>query len=220
MNFRTAVLLDRHPLWPDAIEKVVTGLGIEVVGRATDGEEALLLIESLSPDVFVAGIDTGNNDEVACIRRAIRIHPSIRTVVIAEDDKGEAVTATFDAGAAAYCVKTAEQEDLASVIRQVLDRSFFLATDVGPSNGARATDPESLARELTKRELEILRLVAEGHSNSQLAKMLWVTEQTVKFHLSNIYRKLDLANRTEASRWAQLNGLLPTQRVRTSPGCR
>jgi DNA-binding CsgD family transcriptional regulator len=61
---------------------------------------------------------------------------------------------------------------------------------------------------LTRRELEILRLVADGHSNAQLARMLWVTEQTVKFHLSNIYRKLDVANRTEASRWAQLNGVL------------
>jgi DNA-binding CsgD family transcriptional regulator len=61
---------------------------------------------------------------------------------------------------------------------------------------------------LTRRELEILRLVAEGHSNAQVARMLWVTEQTVKFHLSNIYRKLDVANRTEASRWAQRNGLL------------
>ena len=62
---------------------------------------------------------------------------------------------------------------------------------------------------LTRRELEILQLVAEGHSNAQLARMLWVTEQTVKFHLSNVYRKLDVANRTEASRWAQLRGLLP-----------
>ena len=64
------------------------------------------------------------------------------------------------------------------------------------------------AHELTKRELEILLLVADGSSNGQLAKKLWVTEQTVKFHLSNIYRKLEVANRTEASRWAHLNGLL------------
>jgi DNA-binding CsgD family transcriptional regulator len=56
--------------------------------------------------------------------------------------------------------------------------------------------------------MEILRLTAEGYSNAQMAKMLWVTEQTVKFHLSNIYRKLDVSNRTEASRWAQLNGML------------
>ena len=69
-----------------------------------------------------------------------------------------------------------------------------------------------MAHDLTKRELEILQLVAEGHSNSQLARMLWVTEQTVKFHLSNIYRKLDVGNRTEASRWAQLNGLLANPR--------
>ena len=66
---------------------------------------------------------------------------------------------------------------------------------------------------LTKRELEILRLVASGSSNSQMAKLLWVTEQTVKFHLSNIYRKLDVANRTQASRWAQVNGLLSSSRV-------
>jgi DNA-binding CsgD family transcriptional regulator len=72
---------------------------------------------------------------------------------------------------------------------------------------------EEAAHELTRRELEILRLVAEGHSNSQMARMLWVTEQTVKFHLSNIYRKLEVANRTEASRWAQVHGLLPAQRL-------
>jgi DNA-binding CsgD family transcriptional regulator len=74
-----------------------------------------------------------------------------------------------------------------------------------------ATDAAAAAPQLTRRELEILQLVAEGYSNSQLAKMLWVTEQTVKFHLSNIYRKLDVANRTEASRWAQVHGLLPSQ---------
>ena len=64
---------------------------------------------------------------------------------------------------------------------------------------------------MTRRELEILKHVAEGHSNAALAKMLWVTEQTVKFHLSNIYRKLDVTNRTEASRWAQVSGLLSTK---------
>ena len=69
----------------------------------------------------------------------------------------------------------------------------------------RAVEPSGL----TRREIEILQLVSEGYSNAQVAQMLWVTEQTVKFHLSNIYRKLDVANRTEASRWAQLHDLLP-----------
>ena len=93
-------------------------------------------------------------------------------------------------------------------IRQAFEASIYLAHSAAASSprepGVAAETPE-----LTRREFEILQLVAEGHSNSQLAKMLWVTEQTVKFHLSNIYRKLDVANRTEASRWAQIHGLLP-----------
>ena len=72
-----------------------------------------------------------------------------------------------------------------------------------------ATNSAAEAAELTNRERQILQLVAEGHSNAQLAKMLWVTEQMVKFHLSNVYRKINVSNRTEAARWAQLNGLLP-----------
>ena len=172
------------------------------------------MIEALQPDVLIAGLDVDNEDQVASIRRAKRVCPGLRSVVIGDSDDPRAVAVVFEAGAAAYCVKTADQQDLASAIRQVFDRSFYLATDPIPTafSSVADTDPESVARDLTRRELEILRLVAEGHSNSQLAKMLWVTEQTVKFHLSNIYRKLDVANRTEASRWAQLNGLLATQR--------
>ncbi len=79
------------------------------------------------------------------------------------------------------------------------------------ASAAPAADDDSVI--LTRRELEILRLVAEGRSNAQLAKMLWVTEQTVKFHLSNVFRKLQVSNRTEASRWAQLRGLLPADAV-------
>ena len=95
----------------------------------------------------------------------------------------------------------------------MFERSIYLAGEgIAPLPTLPDPQAESAARELTRRELEILRLVAEGYSNSQLAKMLWVTEQTVKFHLSNIYRKLDVANRTEASRWAQVHGLLPAQR--------
>jgi len=211
---KSAVLLDRHPLWLDAIEKVVIGLGMEVVGRTTDRDEAVTLIEALQPDVLIAGIDVDNDDQVACIRQAKRACPALRSVVIGDSDDSRSVAAAFEAGAAAYCFKTAEQQDVASAIRQLFDRSFYLATDSMPTVLASLTDddPESSVRDLTRRELEILRLVAEGYSNSQLAKMLWVTEQTVKFHLSNIYRKLDVANRTEASRWAHVNGLLAPQR--------
>src|SRR5205807_6268420 len=93
--------------------------------------------------------------------------------------------------------------------------TIFLAKTATTNGGAPGPLPPVAAGDedenvaLTRREREILALVAEGHSNRDLARMLWVTEQTVKFHLSNIYRKLDVANRTEASRWAQLHDLLP-----------
>jgi DNA-binding NarL/FixJ family response regulator len=208
---RSAVILDRHPLWLDAMDRLVTGVGIEVVGRTTETEEARGLVEDLQPDVFIAGIDPGSSEQVACVSQVSQAHPDLKAVVVSDRADADAIETAFAAGAVVYCVKTAEQEDLAAAIRQAFERSIYMATSGEPGLGARPSGAESRVakHDLTKREVEILRLVAEGHSNSQLAQMLWVTEQTVKFHLSNIYRKLDVANRTEASRWAQVNGLLP-----------
>jgi DNA-binding NarL/FixJ family response regulator len=151
---------------------------------------------------------------LVCVRKGAESHPGLKSVVVADNTEPEAINAAFAAGATVYCVKTAQQEDLASAIRQAFERSIFIATNGSRDSSlpAASAQPQPAAHDLTRRELEILQLVAEGHSNSQLARMLWVTEQTVKFHLSNIYRKLDVANRTEASRWAQLHGLLPTHR--------
>ena len=208
---RSAVILDRHPLWLDAMDRLVTGVGIEVVGRTTETEEALGLVDDLQPDVFIAGIDASSSEQVACVRQVSQANPDLKAVVVSDRAEPDAIEAAFAAGAVVYCVKTAEQEDLAAAIRQAFERSIYMATSGELGLGIRASGAESRTakHDLTKREVEILRLVAEGHSNSQLARMLWVTEQTVKFHLSNIYRKLDVANRTEASRWAQVNGLLP-----------
>src|SRR4029079_13302388 len=120
-------------------------------------------------------------------------------VLWAQDDPAS-IEAAFAAGASVYCVKTAEPDDLASAIRQAFNNSVYYST--GRSGRTQEPAPSRQSSEdpgLTKREGEILQLVAEGYSNSQLAKRLWVTEQTVKFHLSNIYRKLDVANRTQAA---------------------
>lgn len=217
---KSAVIFDRHPLWLDALDQLVAGVGVEIVGRSTDGDEAVELIEEYRPDVFIAGIDPARNEQLACLRRASECHPAIKSVVMSDSTDPESIYAAFAAGAAVYCVKTARQEDLASAIHQAFERSIYIATSGGHDDfapRAEPMDPKPAAHDLTRRELEILRLVAEGHSNSQLARMLWVTEQTVKFHLSNIYRKLDVANRTEASRWAQLHGLLPTYRDENQP---
>ena len=207
---RTAVILDRHPLWLDALERLLDRVGVTVVGKTTSAAAALAAIEQLRPRVFIAEYDALEQSEegVATLRRAIEVDPHLHAMVVAGSDDPDEIDAAFAAGASVYCVKTAEPDDLASAVRQGFQSSIYFA-GVGRRPLPAAASPSLAAQGLTKREIEILQLVAEGYSNSQLAKMLWVTEQTVKFHLSNIYRKLDVANRTEASRWAQLHGLLP-----------
>jgi DNA-binding NarL/FixJ family response regulator len=208
LNSRTAVLVDQHPLWLDTVSQVVGRVNVEVVAKATSSSAALALVEELNPDLLITGIKMadGEIDGLTLLRKARERDPGLRAIVLSMYDDSQHVEAAFAAGAAAYVLKTAHPDDLTSAIRQAFDHSIFLA-------GARpavtpAPAPIDDSPGLTRRELEILQLVAEGHSNAELARMLWVTEQTVKFHLSNIYRKLNVANRTEASRWAQLRGLL------------
>jgi DNA-binding NarL/FixJ family response regulator len=207
---KTAVILDRYPLWLDALERLLEGIGVTVVGTTTSPAEALQLIEDTRPTVFITEYDCfeQSEDGLASVRQAMANNPHVHSVVLSTQDDPASIEAAFAAGASVYCVKTAETEDLASAIRQAFNNSVYYASGrMGNAELVPSRQP-SENYGLTKREVEILQFVAEGHSNSQLAKMLWVTEQTVKFHLSNIYRKLDVANRTEASRWAQLHGLL------------
>jgi DNA-binding NarL/FixJ family response regulator len=224
---RSAVVLDRHPLWLDAMRRLLEErVGVKVVGLATHGALALTLIQEHRPDLFVAGLDFGvaDGNGLGCVGRARESCPGVRTVVVSAVDDPRTIEAAFAEGAAAYCLKTAEPDDLAAAIRQSFEHSIYIAGVRRPETVVAGEPTLRAVRdslpELTRRELEILQLVAEGHSNLQLARMLWVTEQTVKFHLSNIYRKLNVSNRTEASRWAQLNGLLsssPSARAAASP---
>jgi DNA-binding NarL/FixJ family response regulator len=213
---RTAVLVDQHPLWLDTIAQVVNRINVDVVARATSSTDALAILDELRPDLLITGIKMaeGEMDGVALLRKARERDHSLRAIVLSMYDDAQHIDAAFAAGAAAYVLKTAHPDDLTSAIRQAFDHSIYLA---GSRPVATPAPPvEESTSGLTRRELEILQLVAEGHSNAELARMLWVTEQTVKFHLSNIYRKLNVSNRTEASRWAQLRGLLPAEAVATA----
>jgi DNA-binding NarL/FixJ family response regulator len=207
-----AVVLDPHPIWLDAVEIVLERIGVKVVLKTSSSSDALAKIESSQPQLLILELDPQPRepDGFEVMRRAQTLAPALRSIVLSAHHDTAHIDAALAAGAAAYVLKTAHPDDVASAVRQAFDHSVYLAgapRPIGGSPVAAASTAESPGG-LTRRELEILRLVAEGHSNSQLARMLWVTEQTVKFHLSNIYRKLGVSNRTEASRWAQLNGLL------------
>ena len=218
----TAVIVDSYPLWLDALEPLLERVGLSVVGRAVDSAHAVELVREFRPDVLVtdytiAADGAGDREErtasLRLVAEAIAANPDVKAIVLSNrDDPGERERA-FASHAMAYCSRQVLPDDLAAAIRQALSPSIHLAQTARFPVEPVPPIPDDIV--LTRREQEILRLAAEGYSNLQLAKMLWVTEQTVKFHLSNIYRKLGVANRTEASRWAARRGLLGDIHPRT-----
>jgi DNA-binding NarL/FixJ family response regulator len=211
---RTAVLFDPYPMWLDAVERVLESIGISVVGRATDPDAAVELVARAKPDLLVAETSRdGHRGGIAAVQRARAAAHGLRIVALSASAEPDEIEAALQAGASAYVVKTTHPEDIASAVRQTFDASMFFPAPRGSALPPAQSSPE--VKLLTRREREILRLVAEGNTNAKIARSLWVTEQTVKFHLSNIYRKLGVANRTEASRWAQLHGLLGGEREPT-----
>ena len=202
---RTAIVLDQHPLWLLAVERVLSGLNVDVVGKTTSAQTALDLVEEHDPELLITEIDTGEHqiDGIACLARARERNPRLSAIVLSRHTDSQHIEEALAAGASAYVTKTAHRDDLASAVRQAFEHTIFLRRSRSAPVRERSV--------LTPREQEILGLVGEGLSNQKIAKQLWVTEQTVKFHLSNIYRKLGVANRTEASRWAHRRGLLPPQ---------
>jgi DNA-binding NarL/FixJ family response regulator len=203
----TAVLLDRQPLWLEAVAPVLERLEMTVLAKATTAQQAMTVIEEQRPDALVAGLELsdGPMDAIECIRSARERVPELKAIALALSDEPDRIEAAFAAGASAYVLKTVHPDDLATALRQAFRTSIYLS---GQPRAMPVYPPAERPQLLTERELEILRLVGEGHSNRELARMLWVTEQTVKFHLTNIYRKLGVSNRTEAGRWAQAHGLL------------
>ncbi len=215
-----AVLADPHPMWLDAVGDLLRDGDIGVAAKTSPGPDALAALEEIRPDVLVTELVSrgGELDAPAYIRDALARSPETKIVVLAAAADRATVHEVLLAGAGAYVVKTARQEDLLAAVRQTFDGSVFMAPAAFlASRATRAVEPVDEAAEpvdeakldrLTPREQEILRLTADGLTNVQLARLLWVSEQTIKFHLSNIYRKLGVTNRTEASRWAQVHGLL------------
>jgi DNA-binding NarL/FixJ family response regulator len=142
------------------------------------------------------------------VRRAHALVPGIKSIVLVDTADEAVLREAVEGGASAAVLLSARRDDLAAAVRQTLRRSIYLAhpSPAAPERPPAAPDPGARFVRLTRREAEILRLVAEGLSNCEMARMLWLAEPTIKQHLSHIYRKLDVKNRTEASRWAYRNG--------------
>lgn len=166
-------------------------------------------IVDAAPDVVLVDDMDRSDEALELIRRIKSASPDTAVIVLTMSMDAEWLDAIFEAGAIGTISKATHPAALATLVREtvsghIVHRYKRLAPTIGQLARSRGAEDSAL----TLRELEVLRLVAAGSTNGEIARSLWVTEQTVKFHLSNVYRKLDVGNRTEASHYAHVNGLV------------
>jgi DNA-binding NarL/FixJ family response regulator len=198
------LIADDHRLMVEGIRRALESAeDIEIVGEASLGSQVVPLVRRLNPDVVLLDMRMPHMDGLTCLDQIKKYCPKVKVIVLSVFSDPEHIQAAFNHGASGYIVKSVNPIDLSSAIRQAVDGTVFHAIgfpEATQENSAKANG-------LTERELTILKAVARGLSNQAIGKELWVTEQTVKFHLTNIYRKLQIANRTEAARYAYQHGL-------------
>jgi DNA-binding NarL/FixJ family response regulator len=176
--------------------------GLQVVGFVDGRQSAEGHLADLRPDVVL--VDDMQDPADALLRlREVRDHsPEAKILLLTLRMEDEWLEQVFQAGAEAVISKAVHSVALGTLLREVVQGNIVQRHRSEQAVGTPQDCP------LTGRELEILRLAAEGYTNGKIAQELWVTEQTVKFHLSNTYRKIGVANRTEASRYAYMNHLM------------
>ena len=202
MTMRVLVA-DDHGLFRDGIRQALEAVdGIEVVAEAASGAEVLPLIARTDPDVVILDLRMPKLDGLGCLERIRKLHSNVKVVILSAFSDADHVQAAFKRGANAYIVKSVDPLDLPAALRQVLDTTIYF-----PLSLTRPKEDDGPAASLTEREVAMLKALARGLSNNAISREFWVTEQTVKFHLTNIYRKLGVRNRTEATRFAYKNGL-------------
>jgi DNA-binding NarL/FixJ family response regulator len=204
------LIADDHPLVVAGIREVLAKEPLfDIVGSASSGSEVMPLIGRLNPDVVLLDLRMPGVDGLGCLERIHERYPKIKVVVLSMTTDPEQIQAAFKRGACGFVIKSIDPADLASAIRQAVNGTAFHAL------GLPALNENAVARSagLTDRELMIMKAVSRGLSNQAIGKELWVTEQTVKFHLTNLYRKLGVTNRTEAARWAFAKGLVDEHAV-------
>jgi DNA-binding NarL/FixJ family response regulator len=197
-----AVVIDPDPLWQQAVSAALKKSGVTVVASSGDLCRAPELADAHTADLLLVGLgDEPDNREVyRLLRKVHRRSPDLVTVVFVQNEDRCTVDAAL-AGGAYWAVD--RRLGPGELVRAVAEAYRAQLEEIGATDKSHGTRAR-----LTRRELEILRLVAEGRPNREVAKLLWVTDQTIKFHLANTYKKLGVRNRFEASHWAISRGLV------------
>ncbi len=210
------LIVDDHPFFREGVKLYLDSVaGFELVGAAQSGEQALEMVASNRVDVVLMDLQMTGMDGIASTRAVLARDPEVRVLILTSFGSGEKVQQALAAGASGYCLKNAPPGELAAAIQAVAFGGTYLGRGVTPqalAAGHSAAPVEgSPAHEqiasLTERELDVLKLLARGLGNREIAEQLVVTEKTVKTHVANILQKMNVKTRTQAALQASRLGV-------------
>lgn len=194
------ILADDHELVLEGLRSLVESEpDMRVTATATNGRQALDAVRAHPPDVVVLDLEMGEMNGLRCLEAIKREQPDVRVLILTAYGDGESMRAALEGGADGFALKTEPPQQTVASIRQVCRGQ--LVFPLAARKWLMRSDPAQDASTPTPRELEILAQVAEGLTNAQIARRLRVSDNTVKFHLQNLYLKLGVRNRTEATAW-------------------
>ncbi|MVP01816.1 response regulator [Paenibacillus sp. N10] len=205
------LLVDDHEMVRIGLAAVLgTEDGIEVVGEASNGEEGIRLAQEYKPDVVLMDLVMEGMDGIETTRKLLQLYPDCKVIVLTSFLDDEKMYPVLEAGAFSYLLKTSRATEIAQAIRAAGKGQSILESQVASKLMNRFRQPKPAAaphEDLTEREMEVLRLIATGKSNQEVADDLFIGIKTVKFHVTNVLAKLGVEDRTQAAIYAFKHGL-------------
>lgn len=203
----TVLLVDDHPVVRSGLRAVLdTGEEIKIIGEAATGEEAIVLANHLRPDVVLCDLRLGNGIDGIQTTAALRaLDPAPAVLILTTFDRDSEILGAVEAGAAGYLLKDVAPEVIIEGLKRAAAGDVFLAPDLAARVMKGMSKPTP---RLTEREREVLKLLVKGVTNQEIARALFVTEATVKTHLTHIFTKLEVDSRSRAILLAQEAGLV------------